>query len=123
MASWDTQRKEAAGIRGGPLPTGFYRVHRPAAHGSLGNAAYLEQTLTSLLYVKHSASAGVAATERGGFFIHARGPKGSDGCIVPMEKFDHLMTLLAAHAPVMLQVVSTGVRTDKLPPPVPGNLA
>ena len=32
---------------------------------------------------------------RSGFYIHGRGPKGSDGCIVPMESFGPFMAALA----------------------------
>ena len=31
---------------------------------------------------------------RDGFYLHGRGRHGSDGCIVPMEKFSELMTAL-----------------------------
>jgi hypothetical protein len=31
---------------------------------------------------------------RDGFYIHGRGPHGSDGCIVPMESFAELMAAL-----------------------------
>ena len=123
LGSWNTQRKEAGSTRGGPLPPGFYTVQPPANHPVLGRAAYLEQTITSLMYANPSAALGVSVTERGGFYIHGRGPKGSDGCIVPMEDFGHLMDLLTANAPLMLQVVGAGVRIDKLPPPIPRNLA
>ena len=123
LASWNTQRKEAGTTRGGPIPSGFYTVQPPANHHTLGRASYLEQTVTSLLYANLSAAAGVSATDRDGFYIHGRGRKGSDGCIVPMEDFAHLMDLLATSAPLMLHVVSAGVRMDKLPPAIPGNLA
>ena len=125
LASWDTQRKEdsAKGIRGGPLPPGFYLVEKPASHPSLGKAAYLIQTPSSLLYANYSSASGLSVTDRDGFYIHGRGPKGSDGCIVPMEKFTELMALLTAHAPVGLKVVFRGVLEDKLPPPPPANLA
>jgi hypothetical protein len=124
LASWNTQRKQndARGIRGGPLPVGMYMVQKPAHHPDLKLSAYLQQTLTSMLYENPAAPTGVAVTKRDGFYIHGRGPKGSDGCIVPMEKFDELMTLLRAHAPLLLKVVNAGARLDKLPPPLPGNI-
>lgn len=125
LASWNTQRKEnsANGIRGGPIPSGFYVVHKPAQHPPLGLAAYLEQTVTSLIYANPSSPTGVSVTARDALYIHNRGPKGSDGCIVPMEKFADLMALLTANAPIVLQVVYRGVRTDKLPSPAPANIA
>jgi hypothetical protein len=125
LASWDTQRKEddTRGIRGGPLPTGMYVVQKPAMHPDLKLSAYLEQTLTSMIYANPSAPVGISVTKRDGFYIHGRGPKGSDGCIVPMELFKELMALLTTHAPVLLKVVNAGARTDKLPPAAPANIA
>ena len=125
LALWDTQRQEdgAKRIRGGPLPPGAYVVQKPAIHPTLGLSAYLEQTVTSLLYANPSSAIGLSVTNRDGFYIHGRGPKGSDGCVVPMEKFNQLMALLKAHAPVVLRVVNAGARTDKLPPAPPANVA
>jgi hypothetical protein len=124
IASWDTQRKESGGVRGGPLPPGFYRVLKPAQVAHLGLAAQLEPTLTSLLYVDPSSGLGVSVTKRDGFYIHGAGPKGSDGCIVIQKpEFSWIMNLLAANAPLMLEVVNAGVRLDRLPRPLPGNIA
>jgi hypothetical protein len=123
LAAWDTQRQLAGNKRGGPLPIGVYVIHKPAHHPHLGLAAYLEQTVTSLLYEMPSSPTGISVTKRGGFYIHGRGPKGSDGCIVPMESFSHLMQLLTTCAPIALKVINAGARTDKLPPPIPDNLA
>jgi hypothetical protein len=53
--------------------------------------------------------AGLYVTDRGGFFIHGRGQHGSDGCIVPMEGFDALMSALEKAAPVGLLVVQPGI--------------
>jgi hypothetical protein len=125
IRSWNSQRKQddSKGIRGGPLPAGFYIVQKPAMHPDLKLSAYLEQTITSLLYANPSSALGIAVTKRDRLYIHGRGPKGSDGCIVPMEEFKPLMTLLKAHAPLALEVINEGVRTDKLPPGVPSNIA
>ena len=124
VRSWHSQLKQddSKGIRGGPLPAGFYIVQKPKMHPDLKLSAYLEQTITSLLYANPSAALGISVTKRDRLYIHGRGPKGSDGCIVPMEEFSGLMTLLKAHAPLLLEVVNEGVRTDKLPPGAPSNI-
>lgn len=70
-----------ADVHGGPIPTGRYHIDAPAHHPHLGLAARLTA----------SGRGG-----RGGFFIHGRGPHGSDGCIVPLNKsqFNGLMAAL-----------------------------
>jgi hypothetical protein len=95
------------------LPPGTYIVHKPKYKEHLGRAAYLEQTQTSLLYRDPKSLLGLSVTRRGGqegegaFYIHGRGNKGSDGCIVPMESegwFMGFMDLLAAYGPTVLFV-------------------
>jgi hypothetical protein len=90
----DTNNPESTGVKtqggrthrhGGPIPTGRYRILPPSRHPHLGLSCRLdpydaEQT-------RHMAG-------RDGFYIHGRGPHGSDGCIVPMEQFQALMTAL-----------------------------
>lgn len=66
---------------GGPIPPGRYIIHQPAQHAHLGLAAYLEP-------------AGGNMMGRDGFFIHGRGPHGSDGCVVPLSNFSSLMAAL-----------------------------
>lgn len=122
VASWDTKRKAKGKSRGGPLPPGMYIVQKPAKHPHLGRSAFLVQTLTAILHVD-PVSAALSVTDRSGFFIHGRGKLGSDGCIVPIQGFDRLMTLLDKHAPVLLDVVNPGVLTDRLPPRIPPNVA
>ena len=117
VAYWHTQRQKTGLLRGG-LPPGFYKVHKPAQHPHLGLSAYPEPTLTALLHLNLFRSSGVSVTQRGGFYIHGIGPKGSDGCIVvPPTSFHWLMDLLAQHTPLMLQVVNPGMSGDKLPNP------
>jgi hypothetical protein len=69
---------------GGPLPPGSYDIAKPSKHPHLG--------LSSQLISRHPSQ----MFGRSGFFIHNRGKHGSDGCIVPMERFDELMQALEA---------------------------
>jgi hypothetical protein len=71
-------------IHGGPLPPGRYKIERPRKHPHLGLSA-------RLIPASENSMLG-----RGGFYIHSRGPHGSDGCIVPLEKFKVLMDALEA---------------------------
>lgn len=64
-----------AGHRGGAIPTGRYTIAKPSAFHSTRGAR---------LTPAHPAHFAKAAGGRGGFWIHGRGPLGSDGCIVPM---------------------------------------
>jgi hypothetical protein len=67
---------------GGPLPVGTYTIERPARNGHLGQSAKLDP------------AEGNWMLGRSDFFIHGRGPHGSDGCIVPSDKFQDLMDAL-----------------------------
>ena len=71
-------------VHGGPLPPGKYTVHTPAHHPHLGLSAKLENPQ-------------IRPLGRDGFYIHSRGPHGSDGCIVPLDrlKFGDLMKALS----------------------------
>lgn len=73
------------GVRGGPLPSGRYKVLPPSHHRTLGLSARLDPYDHAQAEHMHG---------RGGFYIHGRGPRGSDGCIVPMEGFADLMAAL-----------------------------
>ena len=70
-------------VHGGPLPPGKYVVHTPARHPHLGLSAKLVHPR-------------LRPMGRDGFYIHGRGPHGSDGCIVPLDKaqFSDLMKAL-----------------------------
>ena len=72
-------------IHGGPIPAGRYKVLSPGHHRKLGLAAQLDP------YDDVQAR---SMYGRDGFYIHGRGPHGSDGCIVPMEGFAELMAAL-----------------------------
>jgi hypothetical protein len=73
-------------IHGGAIPPGRYKICRPSKHAHLGLSARL------------MPRSGANMMGRGGFYIHGRGRHGSDGCIVPMEKFSLLMKALAAES-------------------------
>jgi hypothetical protein len=79
------EKQGKGGHRGGPLPSGRYKIGTPIHRPHLGLSAELEP------YDKEQAS---HMYGRSGFFIHGRGPLGSDGCIVPMESFHDLMAWL-----------------------------
>jgi hypothetical protein len=70
-------------VHGGPIPAGIYQIETPAKHGHLGLSAAL-------------LPRGPLPGGRGGFYIHGRGPHGSDGCLVPVKNddFKTLMELL-----------------------------
>jgi hypothetical protein len=83
-------------VHGGPIPSGSYKICKPAQHPHLGLSARLDP--------EHPKK-----NVRGGFFIHGRGPHGSDGCIVPIdrEKFHKLMTCLSVSSGGSLIVAET----------------
>ncbi len=68
------QDTKVSHVRGGPIPPGKYSIGTPAVHKPLGLSAQLLPTGGQPMY------------GRSGFYIHGRGPKGSDGCIVPLDK-------------------------------------
>jgi len=69
-------------VHGGPIPPGRYSIGKPFHHTRLGLCAQLSPT---------RAKTGM----RDGFFIHGRGPHGSDGCIVVLNAA-HLRALMHA---------------------------
>jgi hypothetical protein len=78
-------KKGKGHVHGGPIPMGTYAVGVPFKHPRLGLAARLIPAHKSTLM------------DRGNdFFIHGRGPHGSDGCIVPLSNFEDLMVALKA---------------------------
>jgi hypothetical protein len=70
-------------VHGGPIPPGTYSVDAPARHPHLGLSARLNHPRFKPM-------------GRDGFFIHGRGPHGSDGCIVVLNhvRFVDLMAML-----------------------------
>lgn len=110
-ASYDVFRKEehSKGIHGGPIPPGIYVCRYIAHHSKFHECIFLEQTLTSLFQV--DASAKVRLYDRDAFYIHGRGPHGSDGCIVPENEAVRLQlnkSVKTCDGTVMLRVVDPG---------------
>lgn len=119
LAHWSSDKKApiqfATENRGGPLPSGMYQVTYRPNHDVFGECAYLEPTLTALLRLNPFNSSGVSVTDRDRFYIHRRGPKGSDGCIVPRENHDLerlLGAIESARETVFLVVYSEGLNGD-----------
>lgn len=124
LAHWSTRKKAPAKFsqrdRGGPLPTGAYIVSYYGQHDHLGRCAILHQTISSIIHLDFTSSAGISVTDRDGFYIHGEGPKGSDGCIVPAIKEDLkklLDAIKSAKKPFLLVVHSEGIRSDKFNSP------
>lgn len=95
VSSWDFHTKEHGSVRGGPLPPGNYKCVYYANHPTFHECVFLRA-----LEVPHLGT-------RGGFFIHGRGPKGSDGCIVPALSSDRVKLIAAIknHPGTVLRVV------------------
>ena len=89
-------RKNMPHAHGGPIPPGRYRIQGPTHNSHLG--------LSAQLVLERGGS-----THRSGFYIHGRGPHGSDGCIVPLDskQFQQLMAALKATGGGTLQVAET----------------
>lgn len=85
MEAWKAQppTPTKGHVHGGPVPPGKYSIHTPSHHPHLGLSARLIHPSWKPM-------------GRDGFFIHSRGPHGSDGCIVPLDaaKFRELMSAL-----------------------------
>lgn len=121
LKHWSTGKKAPPAFspsnRGGPLPTGLYLVRYYGTHEHLGRCATLMQTLSSLVHADPWSDVGVSVTRRSGFFIHGRGPRGSDGCIVPSKGSDLKMLLDALEqesSVVCLVVEGEGVNAEKI---------
>ena len=84
-----TGQRERGSVRGGPLPAGRYEIGTPIAWHH-GRAARLTPSVSADKFTNITG-------RDGGFLIHGRGPKGSDGCIVPKypADFQELMDGLA----------------------------
>jgi hypothetical protein len=77
-----TSGKGTAHKHGGAVPVGRYVIKKPTHHPHLGLSAYCDPMEPNNMM------------NRGGFYIHNRGPHGSDGCIVPKSRFEELMDAL-----------------------------
>ena len=70
--------------RGGTLPPGHYSCVYVANHPHFHQCIKLNRDADT--YIRYPTASGVSLNTRGDdFFIHASGPKGSDGCIVVMD--------------------------------------
>lgn len=83
MEGLKTVSTRAGHVHGGPLPPGTYTIKHPAVNRHLGLSAELVPKRVDMM-------------GRSGFYIHGRGPHGSDGCIVPLDpgQFHQLMHAL-----------------------------
>ena len=93
MTAWKTSGTGKKHVHGGPLPLGRYTIEEPQHHPHLGLSAELKPD-------RFTAQMG-----RSGFFIHGRGPHGSDGCIVPLSRFQELMDALTGDGGGVLHVL------------------
>lgn len=87
--------KHSAHVHGGPIPPGRYRIQPPGPfHHGIAAQLVLERG---------------GSTHRSGFYIHGRGPHGSDGCIVPLDpkQFRQLMAALKTSRGGKLSVIET----------------
>jgi hypothetical protein len=71
--------------RGGTLPPGHYHCVYLENHGSFHRCIRLDQMRDAYAIVSPYARQAIFH-HRGGFFIHGHGPKGSDGCLVPVSE-------------------------------------
>lgn len=84
---YQTPRKIPPYPTGGPLPTGVYSIDKPLPnYKGNGPWAHLHPRPGNQMFGRVK------------FAIHGRGPRGSDGCIVPLHphEFHHLMDGLEA---------------------------
>jgi hypothetical protein len=70
--------------RGGTLPPGHYTCHYVGKHHVFGECIQLKRTADALA-IHSPFSPHPIPHGRDDFFIHGSGPKGSDGCIVPVD--------------------------------------
>lgn len=113
VASYDVFRRtqhEKIDVHGGPLPPGLYVCRYVQNHPHFHECIFLEQTITALIRV--DANAHMRFYDRSGFYIHGRGPHGSDGCIVPDSEADRRRLNRAvkdAASAVLLKVTEPGM--------------
>ena len=121
LKHWSTNKKAPPAFtkkdRGGPLPVGLYLAKYYGFHAHLGRCAILMQTISSLLHADPWSDIGMSVTNRAGFYIHGKGPKGSDGCIVPSKNSD-LKSILDAledeDSVIALLVQDEGINAEKM---------
>jgi hypothetical protein len=104
------QTRHSKGIHGRPLPPGLYICRYINQHPHFAECIFLEQTPTALFQIDMNAN--VRFYDRSGFYIHGRGPHGSDGCIVPENNAERLRLNKAvknASGGVLLKVTDVGM--------------
>ena len=67
-------------VAGGPLPPGKYKMVYQKSHRVFGKCIYLEP-----IQIEEMIPGITEFKKRNGFFVHGRGDRGSDGCIVPFD--------------------------------------
>jgi hypothetical protein len=75
--------------RGGPLPEGHYTCRYVAHKQGFGECIKLDMWSDAIANSPHFGKK--HRQHRDGFLIHGRGPKGSDGCIVPEDESKRLL--------------------------------
>ena len=80
-----TVEDKTRSIRGGPLPPGGYICEYVAHHSIFGECIHLRGTKSARYIATPHARFPIwhGRPKDGDFYIHGRGSKGSDGCIVP----------------------------------------
>lgn len=69
--------------RGGTLPPGHYTCQYHAAHPTFGECIQLLRAADAVAIQSPFSPFPIPHGRGNDFFIHGRGPKGSDGCIIP----------------------------------------
>ncbi len=95
MTGFRTAGKGKSHLHGGPVPLGRYKIEKPTTHPHLGLSALLKPDPPRKM------------AGRSGFFIHGRGPHGSDGCIVPLGSFEDLIKAIEKDGGGVLHVVES----------------
>jgi hypothetical protein len=95
--------------RGGTLPPGEYGCLYVAHHRKFGECVRLDRHASATRIASPFASHAFAHGRDNDFFIHGRGPLGSDGCIVPADSIKRLWLNRAVRdhkGAVTLQVIN-----------------
>jgi hypothetical protein len=79
--------KEKGSQRGGTLPSGHYLCHYKAHHSKFHECIWLERCSDATAINSPFSTHAIPHFRGNDFFIHGRGELGSDGCIVPENKW------------------------------------
>jgi hypothetical protein len=105
---WNFEQKQGIN-RGGPIPPGLYICEYLPNYEHFGRCAILLQTPTSVFLPPEKGKM-PRFHNRDGFLIHGRGPLGSDGCIVPMARYNELMDALRDNPLTPLRVINAELK-------------